>query len=30
VKCFFLGKEKIVLFPKYKKNDWVFAASALI
>jgi hypothetical protein len=26
---FFIGKQKIVLFPKYRKNGWKSAASAL-
>jgi len=26
---FFIGKQKIVLFLKYKENDWKSAASAL-
>jgi len=30
VECFFLGKQKVVLFPKYKENGWEAAASALI
>jgi len=29
VRCFFLGKQKVVLFPKYRKNGWEAAASAL-
>jgi len=29
VGCFFIGKQKIVLFPKYKENGWETAASAL-
>jgi len=29
VGCFFLGKQKVVLFPKYKENGWEAAASAL-
>jgi hypothetical protein len=29
VGCFFLEKQKVVLFPKYKKNGWEAAASAL-
>jgi hypothetical protein len=27
--CFFLGKQKVVLFPKYRKNGWEAAVSAL-
>jgi len=27
---FFIGKQKVVLFPKYRKNGWESAASALI
>jgi len=30
VGCFFLGKQKVVLFPKYRENGWEAAASALI
>jgi hypothetical protein len=26
---FFIGKQKVVLFPKYRENDWESAASAL-
>jgi hypothetical protein len=26
---FFIGKQKVVLFPKYRENSWEFAASAL-
>jgi hypothetical protein len=26
---FFIGKQKVVLFPKYRKNGWKSAASAL-
>jgi len=26
---FFIGKQKVVLFPKYRKNSWESAASAL-
>jgi hypothetical protein len=26
---FFIGKQKVVLFPKYRKNGWESAASAL-
>jgi hypothetical protein len=29
VGCFFIGKQKIVLFPKYRENGWESAASAL-
>jgi hypothetical protein len=29
VGCFFTGKQKIVLFPKYRENGWESAASAL-
>jgi hypothetical protein len=29
VGCFFLGKQKVVLFPKYRENGWEAAASAL-
>jgi hypothetical protein len=29
VKCFFIGKQKVVLFPKYRENGWEFAASTL-
>jgi hypothetical protein len=29
VKSFFLGKQKVVLFPKYRENGWETAASAL-
>jgi hypothetical protein len=27
---FFIGKQKVVLFPKYRENGWESAASALI
>jgi hypothetical protein len=27
---FFIGKQKVILFPKYKENGWESAASALI
>jgi hypothetical protein len=27
---FFIGKQKVVLFPKYRKNGWESAASALM
>jgi hypothetical protein len=27
---FFLGKQKVVLFPKYRENGWESAASALM
>jgi hypothetical protein len=30
VECFFIGKQKLVLFPKYRENGWKFAANALI
>jgi hypothetical protein len=30
VKCFFIGNQKIVLFPKFRKNGWKAIASALI
>jgi hypothetical protein len=30
VKCFFLGKQKVILFPKYRENGWETAASALM
>jgi hypothetical protein len=26
---FFIGKQKVVLFPKYRENSWESAASAL-
>jgi hypothetical protein len=26
---FFIGKQKVVLFPKYRENGWESAASAL-
>jgi hypothetical protein len=26
---FFIGKQKVVLFPKYRENGWKSAASAL-
>jgi hypothetical protein len=29
VEYFFIGKQKVVLFPKYRENDWESAASAL-
>jgi len=29
VECFYIGKQKVVLFPKYKENGWMSAASAL-
>jgi hypothetical protein len=29
VECFFIGKQNVVLFPKFKENGWVSAASAL-
>jgi hypothetical protein len=29
VKYFFIGNQKIVLFPKFRKNDWEAAARAL-
>jgi len=29
VGCFFTGKQKVVLFPKYKENGLESAASAL-
>jgi hypothetical protein len=29
VGCFFIEKQKVILFPKYKKNGWVFAAGAI-
>jgi hypothetical protein len=29
VRYFFIGKQKVVLFPKYRENDWESAASAL-
>jgi hypothetical protein len=27
--CFFIGKQKVVLFPKYRKNGWKTDGSAL-
>jgi hypothetical protein len=27
---FFIGKQKVVLFPKYRKNGWESAVSALM
>jgi hypothetical protein len=27
---FFIGKQKVILFHKFRKNDWVFAANTLI
>jgi hypothetical protein len=30
VGCFFIGKQKVVLLSKYRKNGWEFATSALI
>jgi hypothetical protein len=27
---FFIGKQKVVLFPKYKENSWESVASALM
>jgi hypothetical protein len=30
LRCSFLGKQKVVLFPKYRENGWEAAASALI
>jgi hypothetical protein len=30
VRYFFIGKQKVVLFPKHRENGWEFAASALI
>jgi hypothetical protein len=27
--CFFVGKQKVILFPKYRENGWEAAASAL-
>jgi hypothetical protein len=30
VEYFFIGKQKIILFPKHRKNGWESAASALI
>jgi hypothetical protein len=27
--CFFIGKQKVILFHKFRKNSWVTAASAL-
>jgi hypothetical protein len=29
VECFFIGKQNVVLFPKFRENGWVSAASAL-
>jgi hypothetical protein len=29
VRCFFIGKQKVVLFPKYRENGWEFIGSAL-
>jgi hypothetical protein len=29
VKCFFIGNQKVVLFPKFRENGWKAAASAL-
>jgi hypothetical protein len=29
VEYFFIGKQKVVLFPKYRKNGWESATSAL-
>jgi hypothetical protein len=29
VGCFFIEKQKVVLFPTYRKNGWESAASAL-
>jgi hypothetical protein len=29
VGCSFIGKQKVVLFPKYKENGWESAANAL-
>jgi hypothetical protein len=29
VKCFFIGNQNIILFPKLKKNDWKATISAL-
>jgi hypothetical protein len=29
VGCFFIGKQKVILFPKYRENGWETAASAL-
>jgi hypothetical protein len=28
VKCFFIGKQKVILFPKFRENGWITAASA--
>jgi hypothetical protein len=27
---FFIGNQKVVLFPKYRENSWEITASALI
>jgi hypothetical protein len=29
VEYFFIGKQKVILFPKYRENGWESAASAL-
>jgi hypothetical protein len=29
MKCFFIRKQKIILFPKFRKNNWVTATSAV-
>jgi hypothetical protein len=29
MECFFIGKQKVVLFPKFRENDWASDTSAL-
>jgi hypothetical protein len=29
VRCFFIGKQKVILFPKYMENGWESTASTL-
>ena len=29
MKCFFIGNQEVVLFPKYRKNGWEATTSAL-